>query len=45
MIVSGLASYELPMKPETPQDVRERILDAALRLIETRPQEFTMVNS
>lgn len=31
------------MKPETPQDVRERILDAALRLIETRPQEFTMV--
>ena len=30
------------MKQEPPLDVRERILDAAVRLIETRPEEFTM---
>ena len=30
------------MKPEPSLDVRERILDAAVRLIETRPEEFTM---
>ena len=30
------------MKREPSIDVRERILDAALRLVETRPEEFTM---
>ncbi len=31
------------MKQEPAADVRERILDAAVRLIETRPEAFTMV--
>ena len=30
------------MKRQSPIDIRERILDAALRLIETSPEDFTM---
>ncbi|MCH8811805.1 MAG: helix-turn-helix transcriptional regulator [Gemmatimonadetes bacterium] len=35
-------NYALFMKREPSLDVRERILDAAVRLIETCPKEFTM---
>ncbi len=49
-MVSGRASflstasvaYAPLMKREPSPDVSDRILDAALRLIETRPEEFTM---